>query len=445
MKRTLCTAAAAVALVSACADQNGDLGGDRDVDYALVTDMLPDGVTDVDILFVIDDSGSMSQEQGSLATWASNSLFGVLGGPDGALLDLHVAVVSTDLAGGEIANVSGCTSSDDGVFQSEPFDGQCPAPTGHFLYDVDDGAGGRDTNFSGTMSEAFACIAQLGIEGCGFEQPLEAMRRALDGSNPENDGFLRPNALLAVVFVTDEDDCSMADTAMFDPADMTLGPLTSFRCFADGVVCDPDDPLAPGAKTDCQVRDQPQFLFPVDEYVDFLTGLKPYPGMVVVGGIMGDPTDVHVSINEIGNPQLEASCTSSWGGDGAPAIRLQALLDAFPAHSRFSTICSDDDMSGPLESVAMNINDTSGRSPCVRGDVADFDPDLAGVQAVCRAFEVVGAERIAIEACDGGDTGCFSIVEDAPACRHTATGLAVAVSDDLAGAGHHIQVECGAP
>ena len=39
-------------------------------------------------------------------------------------------------------------------------------PDGELIaIDVDDGAGGRTTNFPGTMAEAFSCIAQLGTDG----------------------------------------------------------------------------------------------------------------------------------------------------------------------------------------------------------------------------------------------------------------------------------------
>jgi hypothetical protein len=60
------------------------------------------------------------------------------------------------------------------------------------------------------MADAFACYGPQGIDGCGYESPLEAMkpgdrprRAASNGS-----GFMRDEALLSVVLVTDEADCS---------------------------------------------------------------------------------------------------------------------------------------------------------------------------------------------------------------------------------------------
>src|SRR5690606_14085129 len=59
--------------------------------------------------------------------------------------------------------------------------------------------------------DSFSCSAKVGINGSGTEMPLEAARLALtdrtaDGSNT---GFLREEALLALVVLTDEDDCSV--------------------------------------------------------------------------------------------------------------------------------------------------------------------------------------------------------------------------------------------
>lgn len=50
-------------------------------------------------------------------------------------------------------------------------------------------------------------IKALGTKGSTFEAGLQAMVYALDGRNP---GFPRKDADLAVIFVTDEDDCSLA-------------------------------------------------------------------------------------------------------------------------------------------------------------------------------------------------------------------------------------------
>jgi L-ascorbate metabolism protein UlaG (beta-lactamase superfamily) len=63
-------------------------------------------------------------------------------------------------------------------------------------------------------------MAAVGDAGCGFEQHLEASYQALHDVLPNdarNHSFLRSDALLAIVFVADEDDCSApGDTDLFD-------------------------------------------------------------------------------------------------------------------------------------------------------------------------------------------------------------------------------------
>src|SRR5690606_21225427 len=70
---------------------------------------------------------------------------------------------------------------------------------------------------TGDDASAFAdrlgCLAQaVGIEGCGFEQPLLSAARALERGDA---GFPRADALLAVLVLTDEEDCSLGDPSAF--------------------------------------------------------------------------------------------------------------------------------------------------------------------------------------------------------------------------------------
>jgi len=70
------------------------------------------------------------------------------------------------------------------------------------------------------------------------------VRAALDGCDttckqPANVNFMRKDAYLAVIILTDEDDCSApTNSTLFDPTQTTLaselGPLTSYRCFQFG-------------------------------------------------------------------------------------------------------------------------------------------------------------------------------------------------------------------
>lgn len=319
----------------------------------------------VDVLFVVDNSGSMAEEQARLRQdfpallQAVRSSFG--GAPD-----LHVGVISTDL-GTQPYPITYCDDSgDEGRLVSGPGANLSGAP---YLVDVApqgcqmsrDAYGActqhdclpehcshqaatqlatdevdqcpRCRNFPGTLEDTFTSQANLGIVGCGFEQPLESMYRAL-GGQPANEGFLRQRAILAVVVLSDEDDCSARDPELFDNTQTDMesffGPLTSFRCFEFGVTCDVNNRTHTGIRTQCTPREDPSAkLHPLSRYVNLLRTLKD-PGQVVVavlsGPVAGD--QVEVGLDEYGQPKLMPSCESTMGG-ADPAIRLRAFADHF--------------------------------------------------------------------------------------------------------------------
>ena len=88
-------------------------------------------------------------------------------------------------------------------------------------------------NYAGTIDQAFSCLATVGTSGCGFEHQLASAAVSLGfrGTTPAaNVGFLRPDAFLAVAFITNEDDCSAPpDSTIFDHQSLgqasPLGPL----------------------------------------------------------------------------------------------------------------------------------------------------------------------------------------------------------------------------
>jgi len=71
-------------------------------------------------------------------------------------------------------------------------------------------SGGSYMTVDDDIAQAFSCAAQVGIDGAGIERPMDALAAALadpDGDNVEcNQGFLRDDALLVVVLITDEED-----------------------------------------------------------------------------------------------------------------------------------------------------------------------------------------------------------------------------------------------
>jgi MYXO-CTERM domain-containing protein len=132
----------------------------------------------VDILWVVDDSGSMAQEQAALGAGFQYFIEHFVD----LALDFRIAVVTTDVD----------NKSERGQFQ-----GTIPVLT-------------PDT--PGLLSE-FANNVNVGITGSdpSEEQSFEAARLAFTPGNlvGPNSGFLRREALLAIIFVSDEDDFSM--------------------------------------------------------------------------------------------------------------------------------------------------------------------------------------------------------------------------------------------
>src|SRR5262245_10491184 len=167
----------------------------------------------VDILFVVDDSGSMKEEQDSLTTNFPRFI-DRLSTLQGGLPSVHIGVVSTDVGTGTDAIQSCNALGDDGHLLTNNCTGLNGGAT--YIEDVDVAGGGRQQNYSGNLPSLFACMAHLGTGGCGAEQPLQSMRLALDPARNKNPGFLRDNAFLAVVIISDEDDCSTSDRSIWN-------------------------------------------------------------------------------------------------------------------------------------------------------------------------------------------------------------------------------------
>ena len=208
---------------------------------------LPRGA--VDILFMVDNSSSMGPLQQQLAA-GFDAFMNIIDALPGGTPDLHVGVVSSDMGVGD-DSIAGCNGQggDRGRLQFAPR-GACTQtnlePDAHFIALRTEADGSRTTNYpGGTPAQTFGCIAPLGELGCGFEQPFASVKHALDPAlaPPENLGFLRRDAFLAVIMVSNEDDCiaspgvPLYDTTSNLTIGSTLGPATNFRCNEFGHLC----------------------------------------------------------------------------------------------------------------------------------------------------------------------------------------------------------------
>ncbi len=151
----------------------------------------------MDILFVVDNSGSMGQEQTNLAD-NFPQFIQVLDNYDPPL-DYRVGITTTGIDYTYTMDLGGFT-----LPQS-----QTGGDNGALLQRCDmtrRWVEGGDSNRSAT----FSCAAEVGADGPADEMPLAAVHktfadRMADGTNA---GFHRDDALLAIVILTDEDDCS---------------------------------------------------------------------------------------------------------------------------------------------------------------------------------------------------------------------------------------------
>jgi hypothetical protein len=253
----------------------------------------------LDLLIMVDNSNSMRDEQAALAAELPRMMEALLTGDldgDGQpelapIEDVHVGVVSSDMGLVGIPGIDQCTGvGDDGVLRTvETNTDTCERSTESFLHYDADAASRADA------ANEISCRALLGVNGCGFEQQLEAMLKALTPSSSDidfwseqgrtggvghgdtaNAGFLRNDpsdpSLIAVVLITDEEDCSNRDPAFLDPRASTTGLNT--RCFHEGQL---------GAASK---------LHPVQRYIDGLRALRPgHDNLVFFGLIAGVPPD----------------------------------------------------------------------------------------------------------------------------------------------------------
>jgi hypothetical protein len=376
----------------------------------------------LDLLFVIDNSGSMAGEQASLAAEFPRFME-ILQRVEGGAPDLHIGVVTSDVgAAGRTDFGPQCAGQgDDGKLQR----GQagCAAVAGDYIVDApaSDRPGGRRTNYTGTLGDAFACMADLGTGGCGFEMHLEAMRRALDPAR--NPGFLRPEAALGVIIVADEDDCSTELPDMFAADNVVIGARTSFRCFEQGITCDQGDLRSPGLKTGCHANPSSRLMFEVDAYVDFLRGLKAGHAPVLVAGIIGPGGEVGRAqiVDDPGRADASVMLAPSCDRDPAtandeavPAFRLAEFLRGF-ARPSTTSICAAS-LAGPLTEIANNFVPQLG-TMCVDTRLVDRVPTTPEPDPDCTVTEILDPrgtpEPHALPRCGEGVTPCWRFEVDA--------------------------------
>ena len=402
--------------VAAC-DPSPPDGTDANVGEPEDVASFPASPRPLDLLFVIDDSPSMLDKQEALAS-AFPQLLAQLAAFEGGLPDLQIGVISSDM---------GTSSSGDAPAPTigTPGTGGCAqrGKAGALLVQANvmreagdlflEHPRGGQPNYNGTLGDALAAQVRLGAQGCGFEQPLSALKASLELE--ANSRFLRPAASLAVVILSDEDDCSASrGSTLFAPDNAASGPLSSFRCFRFGVECAEGDLNQVGAKSACKPRQGSDAL--LDDVAPFRAALlaaKGDPRKVMLGAIAGPVDEVAVVLRAnpgsgVENPNLKHAC--EWTNAQAlpavadPAVRIASLVNTFPGRSVFASICGND--YGP---AATAIGDELEKliigDRCLAHAVSDT--------STCSVVDDTAGQLTAIERCGtSGETTCYAILPD---------------------------------
>src|ERR1017187_38465 len=372
----------------------------------------------LDLVFMIDNSPSMAPKQMKMSANFPKLIAALKGPSDETLPDLRVAIIDSDLGTGGAYQSGSCgpKTLPDGTQSMYDDMGQfqmigatkCGVTSSDatFLETI----GSTGVNFSGDINSVFACLAgNLGTLGCGEEHQLEAFEFAFLVSNipssaAQRAAFLRPNAYLGLVFLSDEDDCSaVGNDQMFGSISSLSGESASLRCYTRSHACNgqnlanpppgyPTSALYLAAMSNCSARvgdtcsnvdvSQPTpNCNPLRDYkvmANEIKSLKSDPDhQILVAGIFGwpldgDTTKATYKIAPVPNPNPADSAhptvfdtwpicydpnhapaaatadkttgfdpvAAGWGA--APGLRMSAFIDEFGVNGLKYSICQPD-------------------------------------------------------------------------------------------------------
>ena len=263
-------------------------------------------------------------------------------------------------------------------------------------------------------------------DGCGFEQQLEAILAS--DRNAANSGFSREDALLAVIVITDEDDCSTTDPRVFDVEPRPGNPFQG-----------PPDPVEDFVQFNLRCWKHKNALQSVQRYVEGIAALKQDPSQVVFAAITGIPEDealnrenfatdadryaeilLHPDMEEVPNPandgeqtqQLTPACDAGAAGVAFPARRIVETMEGLAGSNTgvgtvVESICAED-YSPALNAIVDRIaaalrqlclprplnRDASGLVGC---EVREVQPE----GQTCAEAEARGREPVPVSTEDG--------------------------------------------
>ena len=410
----------------------------------------------IDLLFVIDNSGTMGEEQVNLS--ANFPLLiqrlQMLTDNEGNPLnpDVNIMVTTTDMghpqctpfqpdgyapAQGSPQEVACIDRLDDftGLGSNAPSVPEactngCPVkvePADPFIHFSGDPMGAFTTNIPGNnVSGALSCLGPQGINGCGYEAPLESMLQAINPGAAWNTGakpFLRDGSILAIAIITDEADCSVRSPdgyAFFtNPMQNTYWEInpeagmktqaTSAVCWNAGVDCGAPD--GNGVYADCNSIDT-GVLHPKTRYENYLKDelIAAQNREVIMLGILGvPPVTAH---NDM--PPFEPTA------GGVDALVYRQWRDGpYPAGDILPT--EDDDVTAATKEFEFGVGPGCTGEDGMGGFTGQAIPPVR-VKEVCQSLNEGDKVRCCIESiCDddfsdaiGCLTGIIQSVIDPP-------------------------------
>jgi hypothetical protein len=222
------------------------------------------------------------------------------------------------------------------------------------------------------LRDDFGCMSFVGTSGWSFEKGLGAAQKAVDSElvgtfyDPEaeppadkpNYGLIRKDSSFAVIFVTDENDCTYNNNRGMDNPDVTVSPELMIDELDTG---DCGDDVCEFANS-TQVDPNNSPLIPTSEIADTIVAeLAEIKGReftkkeVIVASIHGQPDryeGASFTRTECENPddsgysEVSFTCSSQDLGTAFSGDRYARFLDEFEPGRRFPTV--DDPVNGKI-------------------------------------------------------------------------------------------------
>ncbi len=336
----------------ACQDYVFELRPPRRVQAKMINELVAT-VVPADILLVVDNSGTMAEEIAELRANVGLFVDELAKGDNDFQLGLITTDVECNIPTKDCVSPAAFTShsccnlnptvcqdldtNGDTVIDSSNCDGGRlrQAPSGRRIFRRP-----APEERDAWVADFDQILAGLGTAGSSYESGLEAVVRALrcaknDGCAPTdaavaalNQGFLRDEADLVLIFVTDEDDCSISDRVAYerppndaDPLDQAAHLCWPNECYAYYWT----DPLA-GGHFNCGPSANlprtavPPPLTPVSSYLTALAALKGGDvSRIRAAGILGGVADgaqplgfgAYACVDTVLGPSNDCGCLST--------------------------------------------------------------------------------------------------------------------------------------